>query len=150
QELYQRHLCRHSQFGNNVVHLASLVGTYWSLYGLLLLQVPWQLAALAVALPYVLILSWTVPLRVFSATLIFLAMFFAAFFATPPVRWWCYLAAIPVFYGVQQWSHKWFRRESDMTEFNKKYPKGFGLFLLLSAYELPIQLNYLVFGKKDW
>jgi hypothetical protein len=149
-ELYQRHLCRHSQYGNNVVHLASMVGTYWALYGLVYLLVPWTWAVLALALPYVLILAATVPPRVFLLTLVFLALFFAAFFAAPPWPWWCYLVAIPVFYKIQQWSHKWFSRESDMTEFNKKYPKGLGLFLLLSVYELPIQLNYLVFGKKDW
>ena len=28
QELYERHLCRHSQFGINVAHLACVVGTY--------------------------------------------------------------------------------------------------------------------------
>jgi hypothetical protein len=32
-----------------------------------------------------------------------------------------------------------------MTEFNRKYKKGFVLFVLLSVYELPILLNYLCF-----
>jgi hypothetical protein len=149
-ELYRRHLCRHSQYGNNVVHLASLIGTYWALYGLFYLLVPWPWAVLAVAAPYVVVLAATVPLRVFAVTLLFLAGFFTVFLAVPPFPWWGYVAALPVFYKIQQWGHVWFPRENDMTEFNKKYRKGPGLFLLLSAYELPIQLNYLVFGKKDW
>jgi hypothetical protein len=37
-----------------------------------------------------------------------------------------------------------------MTEFDKKYWKGATLFILLSLYELPILLNYLCFGRKDW
>jgi hypothetical protein len=150
QELYRRHLCRHSQYGNNVVHLVSLVGTYWALYGLVYFLVPWPWAILSLAVPYVLVLAWTVPWRVFAVVVLFLALFFTAFFAAPPLPWWCYVAAVPVFYKIQQWSHLLFTRASDMTEFNKKYQKGLGLFLLLSVYELPIQLNYLVFGRRDW
>jgi hypothetical protein len=37
-----------------------------------------------------------------------------------------------------------------MTAFNAKYRKGPALFVLLSLYELPILLNYLVFGRRDW
>jgi hypothetical protein len=156
-ELYERHLCRHSQFGINVAHLACVVGTYLALYGLLfclfraVLPLPvseWALAA--VAIPYLAILAANVPVRVFLVNVLFLGLFFAAFFAVPEVPVWVYAVAVVVFYKLQAWSHKVFSKEKDMTEFNKKYPKGFALFVLLSIYELPILLNYLFFGKRDW
>ncbi len=53
-------------------------------------------------------------------------------------------------YKLQARSHKWFPVERDMTAFNKKYAKGFVLFVVLLFYEVPIALNYLVFGRKDW
>ena len=33
-ELYRRHLCRHSEFGINILHLIAVVGVYFSLYGI--------------------------------------------------------------------------------------------------------------------
>jgi hypothetical protein len=149
QELYKRHLCRHSQFGINVAHLACVVCTYLALYGLLygLCRSPW---VLAVVVPYLAVLAANVPVRVFLVNVVFLGLFFAAFFALPALPWWAYLVAVVVFYKLQAWSHKVFNRETDMTDFNKKYQKGFALFVLLSIYELPILLNYLFFGKRDW
>src|SRR5262249_6842026 len=54
--LYARHLCRHSQFGINVVHLAALYGLWFGVYAtiaqtVLLLDIPpsWPLTALALA-----------------------------------------------------------------------------------------------------
>jgi hypothetical protein len=32
QELYARHLCRHSQFAINVAHLAALFATWFAVY----------------------------------------------------------------------------------------------------------------------
>jgi hypothetical protein len=150
QELYDRHLCRHSQFGINVIHLASVVGTYLALYGILygLVSSAWVL--LGVAIPYLVILAFNIPVRVFLVNVTFLGLFFAAFFALPTLSVWWYLVGIVVFYKVQAWSHKVFNKEQDMTDFNKKYPKGFVLFVLLSIYELPILLCYLFFGKRDW
>jgi hypothetical protein len=162
KELYQRHLCRHSQFGINVEHLLCVIGTYLALYGLLV-WVAWTLlspqyalwAPPAVVVPYLAVLAPNLPRRVFLAALAFLALFFLAFFSlvagglpTWPV--WIYPLAVLVFYKLQAWSHKVYSKESDMTYFNKKYPKGFALFVLLSIYELPILLNYLFFGKRDW
>jgi hypothetical protein len=162
KELYQRHLCRHSQFGINVEHLLCVIGTYLALYGLLiwtacaLLPPQYALwAPLAVAVPYLAVLAPNLPLRVFLTALVFLALFFAVLFllveeGLPTWPVWIYPFAVVVFYKLQAWSHKIYSRESDMTYFNKKYPKGFGLFILLSIYELPILLNYLFFGKRDW
>jgi hypothetical protein len=150
RELYERHLCRHSQFGINVIHLASVVGTYLALYGILygLVQSEWVLVGLAI--PYLLLLALNIPLRVFLVNVLFMGAFFAVFFVLPPLRVWWYLLGIVVFYKIQAWSHKIFSKESDMTHFNKKYRKGFVLFVLLSLYELPILLNYLFFGRRDW
>jgi hypothetical protein len=37
-----------------------------------------------------------------------------------------------------------------MSAFDDKYKKGKVLFALLALYELPILLQYLAFGRKDW
>jgi hypothetical protein len=159
RELYERHLCRHSQFGNNVVHVACLVGIYFGLYGIVssgLGLLPWLgrvesgFILVALAVPYVVLLVRNVPVRVWLVTVIFLAAFFAAFLALPKLAIWWYLAAVVVFYKLQSWTHRLFTKEHDMTEFDKKYQKGSWLFLVLSLYELPILLNYLIFGRKDW
>ena len=153
QELYERHLCRHSQFGNNVVHLACLVGMYFALYGIVyaLVPAPWGTwIIIGIAISYLVQLAANVPVRVFLVITAFLALFFAALFAMPKLDWWWYAVAVVVFYKLQSWSHWVFTKEKDMTEFDKKYQKGPALFVLLSIYELPILLNYLFFGRKDW
>jgi hypothetical protein len=153
QELYERHLCRHSQFGINVGHLAGVVGTYLALYAMLYLVTGSAWVVLAVAGTYLAVLAFNLPLRVFLVTAVFLTLFFAGFFQLPLLGWawaWVYPAAVLVLYQIQVVSHRIFTKERDMTDFNKKYPKGFALFILLSVYELPILLNYLVFGKRDW
>ena len=153
QELYQRHLCRHSQFGNNVVHLACLVGMYLGLYGIVYALVPsaWGMwFVIGIAIPYLLLLAANIPLGVLAVDTIFLACFFAAFFAMPKLAWWWYMIAVVVFYRLQSLSHKVFTKEKDMTEFDKRYKKGPALFVVLSIYELPILLNYLFFGRRDW
>ena len=38
-ELFERHLCRHSQFGINVLHLIALFAIWYAVYGLLALAV---------------------------------------------------------------------------------------------------------------
>jgi hypothetical protein len=153
-----------------VIHLAAVVGTYLALYGLAFglvqglgyvltsfgieagpLTSKWVL--LGIAVPYLVILAANLPTRVFVVTAACLGIFFAAFVALPPLPvWalWAYPVAIVACYKVQAWSHKLYNRELDMTGFNEKYHKGFSLFVLLSIYELPILLNYLLFGKKDW
>jgi len=150
QELYQRHLCRHSQLGINVDHVMSVLGTYVALCGLFYaLGAPEWMVLLAMV-PYLAILAFNIPLRVFLVTVLFLGFVFPASSALPRLPFWCYPVMIFLLYKVQAWSHKIYTRQTDMTEFNKKYRKGITLFLLLSIYELPILLNYLFFGKKDW
>ncbi len=37
-----------------------------------------------------------------------------------------------------------------MTEFNRKYTKGYVLFVVLLIFEVPLVLNYLIFDRKNW
>jgi hypothetical protein len=160
QELYVRHLCRHSQFGINVAHLVALFGTWFGVYGIVYWQVravwpalahlaEWVAVVMAGCYLAALALTGTPP-RVLAVTVVFLALFLAALFWLPELPVWVYLVMIPVFYELQSLSHKVFTASRDMTEFNRKYSKGRLLFVLLLFYEVPIVLNYLVFGRKDW
>jgi hypothetical protein len=149
-ELYTRHLCRHSQFSINAVHLASLFGVWLGVYATAYRLVgEWWLPA-ALALTYVGLVSLNAPARVCMATALFLALFLAAVFWLPELPLWVCLLMIPVFYKIQSWSHKVWTTESDMTEFNTKFPKGFVLFVVLLINEVPICLNYLLFDRKNW
>jgi hypothetical protein len=150
QELYERHLRRHSQFGNNVAHVLCLIGVYFGLYGLAYSLIPSRWILVLIAVPYLMLLLLNVPFHVWCLTALFLAGCFAGLAAVPPLPVWCYPIFTLVFYKLQSWSHKAFTKSRDMTEFEKKYPKGLSLFCLLSIYELPVLLNYLVFGRKDW
>jgi hypothetical protein len=149
-DLYARHLCRHSQYGINVAHLAALFGTWYAVYALVywLTRVEWLPVALAVG--YLAVLVPNVPARVLAATAVFLVPFVAAVLWLPELPFWVYLLMIPVFYELQSLSHKVFTAETDMTEFNKRYPKGYVLFVVLLFYEVPLVLNYLVFDSKSW
>ena len=146
-ELYARHLCRHSQFGINVAHLAALFGIWYAIYGLL-----YWLAGLVdiervVFIPagiYLAALVPNVPLRVFLASALFMGLMLAAVYWLP-APWWLNLLLIPTFYKLQSWSHKIYTAATDMTEFNRKYSKGSVLFVVLLIYEVPIVLNYLLF-----
>ena len=79
-----------------------------------------------------------------------MTLFFTLFFALPKLPLWLCVLVIFVLYKVQNWSHKIWNVERDMTEFNKKYPKGVALFFLLSLYELTILLTYVCFDRKSW
>jgi hypothetical protein len=37
-----------------------------------------------------------------------------------------------------------------MSEFNKRFPPGRVLSIILLIYEVPICLNYLLFKRNDW
>src|SRR5262249_12648955 len=79
---------------------------------------------------------------------VYVGLFFALFAVIPALPVWLYAVLAVVLYKVQAWAHLVFTAEYDMTEFDRKYPKGWGLFWLLTVYELPIQLNYLLFGER--
>jgi hypothetical protein len=150
EELYERHLCRHSQYGLNVAHLATVVGCYLGLFALTLHLVPFPWVLVAIPLPYFAVLACNVPLRVLLASMVFVAAFFALFFTLPLLPLWLAVLIVPACHFLQNWSHNVWTREKDMTEYRQKYKKGLPLFILLSFYELPLLLNYLVFDRKNW
>lgn len=147
EELYRRHLCRHSQFGLNVAHLLTMLPVYLSIYALaqLLFQSPW--APSAIALLHLLLIAINVPFRVFAACVVVLVSLLGICWSLPATPFWLYLIAIVVCHKLQVWSHKFYDKSYDMSEFNRKYHKGVLLFVLLTIYELPILLNYLVFDR---
>jgi hypothetical protein len=150
RELYERHLCRHSQFGINVIHLAAVTATYAALLGLLRLAAPGWAPAAVVAGAYLAAVAVNLPPRLIVATAAYLAALLALVAALPTGPWWAYLFVIVGAHQAQNWSHRHYDHAADMTAFNAKYRKGPALFVLLSLYELPILLNYLVFGRRDW
>jgi hypothetical protein len=150
QELYERHLCRHSQFGINVQHLVSVAGIYLSLLGIIYFLLPFEWLLVSLAVPYLGILALNIPTRVFAAVTVIIALLFAAQFTLPEVPWWIFLIAIVVLHRLQVWSHKIYTAERDMTEFDSKYKKGLALVVVLSFYELPLLLHYLIFDTRNW
>lgn len=144
-ELCARHLCRHSQTGINVLHLIALFGIWYAVYGLLggLVGIAWVPAVPALA--YLAVVAPNLPIRVLTATALFLTLLVAAALWLP-APWWAELLLIPACYKLQAWSHKYYNVESDMTTFNQKYPKGALLFVVLLLYEVPIVLNVLLFA----
>jgi hypothetical protein len=158
QELYERHLCRHSQYGINVIHIVAVLGIYLALAGIIRCLGGSDWLLLGIISAHLVILALNVPVRVLLGNALFMALFFAMVLPLPKPQTWLqslpwlalYLGAIPLLYRLQAWSHKVYNVERDMTEFNKKYKKGYLLFVLLSIYELPILLNYLVFDKNNW
>jgi hypothetical protein len=149
-ELYARHLCRHSQFGVNLLHLVALLFVWFGVYGVIywLCRSPWAPAAMAAA--YLMAVAPSLPVRVILVTSGFLCLFVLALLKLPLLPVWCYAALIPIFYYLQNWSHRLFHVEHDMTLFKEKYAKGRVLFVVLLFYEVPLLLNYLVFGRADW
>src|SRR5262249_27860952 len=82
-ELYARHLCRHSQFGVNVAHLIALFATWYAVYGLIfwVTEIEWTLAVPALA--YLAALAPNIPVRILAATALFLALVIAAVLMLP-------------------------------------------------------------------
>jgi len=148
-ELYRRHLCRHSQFGINVLHLIAVVGIYIALYGIAfaLPGSPWIVGScLAV---YFLLLAFNLPFRLLLVNSIVIGSLLAGFTLLPEVPVWVHVVLIVVWHRFQNWNHRVYDRQQDMSEFADKYRKGSALFVLLSIYELPILLNFLVFDRKS-
>ena len=149
-ELYARHLCRHSQFGVNLLHLVALFFVWFGVYGAVywLFRTPWVPVGMAAA--YLLAVAPNLPPRVILAVAVFLALFLVALLELPLLPVWAYLALIPIFYVFQNWSHRVYHLERDMTVFKQKYTKGPVLFVILLFYEVPLLLNFLLWGRRDW
>lgn len=159
-DLYLRHLCRHGQFGINVWHIVAVYGVYFSLCSLaaiaarsLLPQATSTLQCCVLILlfvPYFCVLLRNIPMPVFLLTLLSSMLLIAAAVATPGIPYWLHLILIPVWHRVQLLSHRHYTLRHDMSAFDQTYKKGRTLFVLLAVYELPILLQYLALGRKDW
>ena len=154
EDLFQRHLCRHSEFGINVLHLISVYGVYFSLLALVSTvmrmimpdsSVMMQTSmTLAITVPYLIVLAMNIPVLILMATIASLVLLaipaaFASF-----IPWPVHLILIVTWHRVQLVSHKRYTVSKDMSEFNLRYRKGACLFVLLAVYELPILLNFFL------
>lgn len=145
EELYQRHLCRHSELGINVLHLIGLWGIWYSFYGIIhwFIPSPWIMVALGSS--FLILVAPNLPILVLASTALFVAgvCTFAYYVSLPWL--WSYLVVFFLFYKIQTWSHKLYPIENDMTSFDRKYYPSILRFFILLLYEIPIVLNYLVF-----
>ena len=147
EELYRRHLCRHSEFGINVLHLIAVVGVYLALFGIAFALPGGTWIITAVLTAYFLTLAANLPLLVWLATVTSISLMLSAFLYSPQLPIWAYVIMLFVWHKFQNWNHKIYHKEHPMDEFQEKYQKGLPLFFLLSVYELPILLNFLVFDR---
>jgi hypothetical protein len=144
-ELYRRHLCRHSQLGINVLHLVSVAGIYIALFAIAYALPASQWIVATVLSAYFTILAFNIPWRLLAANMLFVALLFGIYQVLPHVSVWVYLILIFFWHRFQIWNHKIYDEHHDMSDFQEKYRKGPALFFLLSVYELPILLQYLMF-----
>lgn len=152
-ELYRRHLCRHSQLGINVLHLVAVVGIYFSLFGIILALPAGRWIVGGLLTVYFLLLLANIPFRVWIAAVFTIGLILSPFLAIPraPLMYvWIYVVMILAWHRFQIWNHRVYDRSHPMETFTDKYRKGFLLFVLLAVYELPILLNYLVFDGQNW
>lgn len=156
-ELYRRHLCRHGHFGINVLHLTAVIGIYLGLVGLVDRIIRLITTADPVPILFSLAACWLIliirnlPLSIALSTCAVVAAIITAVQVLRPfVPWPLWALLIPAMHHLQQWSHSVYRMHRDMSEFNGVYRKGFKLFVILLMYELPILLNYFLFGASDW
>jgi hypothetical protein len=157
--LYSRHLGRHSQFGINVGHLMALYALWFGIYTVIdqtarLSGMPasWAIVV-GLAVAYLAVVAINAPARVCLVTAAFLAVFVASVLAMPNLPAWsipAFLLLIPVGYKFQAWNHKVWTTAADMSDFNRRFPPGRDLNLILLFLEVPICLNYLLFRRADW
>jgi hypothetical protein len=154
-EVYQRHLGRHSQFGINVLHLIAVYGVYFCIFSVARFAVIAGLPQLSqpeltvilfgLSVPWLAVLLWNVRmgallLSVLSASLLSLAA------ALLPLPLWLAIPLLPAWHQLQQLSHRWYTTHRDMARFAVGYPKGAKLVIMLAVFELPILLHYFIVG----
>ena len=153
-ELYRRHLCRHSQFGLNVAHLIAVGGAYLALFGIALAIPGGKWLVGGVLCLYGTTLAFNLPFQLWLVNAFFVGALLALFFGVPAaigmpqLSVWVHVILLLFWHRCQVWQHRYYRDSTDMNEFVIKYPKGPALFVLLAVYELPILLQYLVFQRR--
>jgi hypothetical protein len=146
-ELYRRHLCRHSQWGINALHLAAVIGVYFSLIGILRAAPGGHVLTVALLIVYLATLMRNVPGPTWWAACATIAGVLLLSLASPTLPVWGHATLILGWHRFQIWNHRMYDLGYDMSEFADKYPKGPALFLLLSVYELPVLLYFLLFDR---
>jgi hypothetical protein len=152
-EVYRRHLCRHSEFGINVLHIGSVCGVYLSLLAIEFRCLQWLLpdasvwqlfsAMLISLLPWLGVVAINVPGSVLLTTGgIVVALCLPA--AAQPLPAWCHLLLLPLWHQLQLISHRFYTVHRDMSEFAERYRKSWHLSLLLAVYELPILVQFFL------
>ena len=160
EELYRRHLCRHGQFGINVWHIVAVYGIYFSICSLAAIAIRGLQPQISILnqgcvllllfVPYLAVLLRNIPLPIFVLTILSAIILIVAAVTTPFLPFWAHLMLIPAWHRVQLLSHRRYTLQRDISAFDSKYKKGKTLFVLLAVYELPILLQYLTYGRKDW
>ncbi len=159
-ELYRRHLCRHGQFGINILHLISVCGVYISVCSIVTIlirsaepampQTMQYLSICILSFPYFAVLLVNIPVLTFVGTAAAACLIATAAFHDTLGPLWFHLVMILLWHRLQLWSHHLYPLRKDMSEFDGKYRKGLRLFVLLSVYELPILLHYFLCGRREW
>jgi hypothetical protein len=157
-DLYSRHLGRHSQFGLNVNHLLALYLIWFGVYEAVAQSfrhagVPPLPVVAGMAAAYFLIVSLKLPLRTTIALAVFLIGFVASVLAVPILPIWtapAFLVLVPLGYRFQAWGHRVWTIAADMSDFNRRFPPGRALNLILATFEVPTCLYYLLFRRQDW
>src|SRR5262245_29414630 len=94
RELYARHLCRHSQFGINVLHLIAVAVIYVALLGMVA-ALPGAIWIVAVAVSiYAALLARNIPPGLLMVNLLMIAVFVAVFLWLPRMSVWIYSVSV--------------------------------------------------------
>ncbi len=152
-ELFRRHLCRHSEFGINVLHILSVWGVYFSLLVIEFRLLQWLLPTaptsqlvlvmLLSLVPWLTVVAVNVPVTVLlvTASMVFVLCLPAAW---QPIPAWVHVILLPLWHQLQLVSHRFYTVHRDMSEFASRYRKGWHLSLLLAVYELPILARFFL------
>jgi len=149
QELYRRHLCRHSEFGINILHLVAVAGVYLAVFGIAFALPGASWIVSGVLFTYFLVLAANIPFRLLVVNTVVIGSLLTLFLMLPEIPVWIHMVLLVAWHRFQVWQHKIYHRHSDMSQFEQKYQKGWALSVLLAVYELPILLNFLVLEAKD-
>ncbi len=157
--LYTRHLGRHSQAGINIAHLIALYGLWFGIYAADRPGYPpaapsgFLAIVVVMAAGYLATIGINAPPAVTAATAAFMALFVDQRPVAPgPAS--LVDRGLPrvdprLLQGAILEPRVW-TKAADMSEFNKRFPPGRDLNIILLFYEVPICLNYLLFRPKDW
>jgi hypothetical protein len=149
EELYERHLCRHAQWGNNAIHLVAVLGAYFGAFGLACGLAGGRWPLLAAAGLHLAVIARRIPWRLVATIPVLVALLYVLLGAAPALPLWAYPVAGFASYKLQNVGHLVDTVERDMSRFAAKYPKGPGLTRLLLVYEMPILIEFLVFDRRS-